>query len=119
MTLSAIALLQQNERQNEGPPSTSQPPDCCSETTRRSPRKRPSDYIRENIVVTTSGICSPEPLNCALAALGTDRVMFAADYPFESAQEAGQFLDEVPLAQGVREDVAFRNAVSRLGLPTP
>jgi predicted TIM-barrel fold metal-dependent hydrolase len=45
--------------------------------------------------------------------------MFAADCPFESAQEAGQFLDEVPLAQGVREDVAFRNAVSRLGLPTP
>jgi 2,3-dihydroxybenzoate decarboxylase len=81
--------------------------------------KRPSDYIRQNIVVTTSGMCSPEPLNCALAALGTDRVMFAADYPFESAQEAGQFLDEVPLAHGVREDVAFRNAVSRLGLPTP
>ena len=81
--------------------------------------KRPSDYIKQNIVVTTSGMCSPEPLNCALAALGTDRVMFAADYPFELAQEAGQFLDEVPLAQGVREDVAFRNAVSRLGLPTP
>jgi 2,3-dihydroxybenzoate decarboxylase len=81
--------------------------------------KRPSDYIRQNIVVTTSGMCSPEPLNCALAALGTDRVMFAADYPFESAQEAGQFLDEVPLAPGVREDVAFGNAASRLGLPTP
>jgi len=81
--------------------------------------KRPSDYIRQNIVVTTSGMCSPEPLNCALAALGTDHVMFAADYPFESAQEAGQFLDEVPLAHDVREDVAFRNAVSRLGLPTP
>ena len=81
--------------------------------------KRPSDYIKQNMVVTTSGMCSPEPLNCALAALGTDRVMFAADYPFELAQEAGQFLDEVPLAQGVREDVAFRNAVSRLGLPTP
>jgi len=81
--------------------------------------KRPSDYIKQNMVVTTSGMCSPEPLNCALAALGTDHVMFAADYPFESAQEAGQFLDEVPLAQSVREDVAFRNAVSRLGLPTP
>ena len=71
------------------------------------------------MVVTTSGMCSPEPLNCALAALGTDHVMFAADYPFESAQEAGQFLDEEPLAQGVREDVAFGNAASRLGLPTP
>ena len=81
--------------------------------------KRPPDYIKQNMVVTTFGMCSPEPLNCALAALGTDHVMFAADYPFESAQEAGQFLDEVPLAQSVREDVAFRNAVSRLGLPTP
>jgi 2,3-dihydroxybenzoate decarboxylase len=79
-------------------------------------KKRPSDYIRQNVVVTTSGMCSPEPLNCALAALGTDRVMFAADYPFESVQEAGQFLDEVPLGEGVREDSAYRNAASRLGL---
>ena len=79
-------------------------------------KKRPSDYIRQNVVVTTSGMCSSEPLNCALAALGTDRVMFAADYPFESVQEAGQFLDEVPLGEGVREDIAYRNAASRLGL---
>jgi 2,3-dihydroxybenzoate decarboxylase len=82
-------------------------------------KKRPSDYIRQNLVVTTSGMCSPEPLNCALAALGTDHVMFAADYPFESTQEAGQFLDEVPLAPGVREKVAFENAASRLGLASP
>ena len=45
--------------------------------------KPPSEYIRENFAVTTSGMCSAEPLNCALAALGRDRVMFAADYPFE------------------------------------
>ena len=45
--------------------------------------KKPSDYIKQNFVVTTSGMSSAEPLNCALAALGNDRVMFAADYPFE------------------------------------
>ena len=45
--------------------------------------REPSDYIKNNIVVTTSGMCSAEPLNCALAALGPSRVMFAADYPFE------------------------------------
>jgi hypothetical protein len=45
--------------------------------------------------------------------------MFAADYPFESVQEAGQFLDEVAPEQGVRECIAFRNAVSRLGLAPP
>ena len=27
--------------------------------------KQPSDYIKQNIVVTTSGMCSAEPLNCA------------------------------------------------------
>ena len=45
--------------------------------------------------------------------------MFAADYPFESAPEAGQFLDETPLAEPVREEIAFKNAVRYLGLQNP
>jgi 2,3-dihydroxybenzoate decarboxylase len=79
--------------------------------------KAPSDYIKQNIVVTTSGMCSTEPLNCSLAALGKDRVMFGADYPFESAQEAGEFLDHTPLSEPVRADVAYGNAARYLGLP--
>jgi 2,3-dihydroxybenzoate decarboxylase len=81
--------------------------------------KKPSDYIKQNFVVTTSGMSSAEPLNCALAALGNDRVMFAADYPFEQAAEAGQFLDETPLEEPVREDIAFKNAVREFKLPVP
>jgi 2,3-dihydroxybenzoate decarboxylase len=81
--------------------------------------KKPSDYIRQNIVVTTSGMCAAEPLDCTIAALGKERVMFAADYPFEQSAEAGGFLDETPLADGVREDIAFNNAVRDLKLPTP
>jgi 2,3-dihydroxybenzoate decarboxylase len=80
-------------------------------------KKPPSEYIRENVIVTTSGMCSAEPLNCTLAALGRDRVMFAADHPFEAAQEAGEFMDHVPLADAVRADVAFNNAARYLGLP--
>ena len=79
--------------------------------------KPPSDYIKQNIVVTTSGMCSAEPLNCTLAALGKDRIMFGADYPFESAQEAGEFLDHVPLAEPLRHDIASGNAARYLGLP--
>ena len=79
--------------------------------------KPPSEYIKQNIVVTTSGMCSAEPLNCTLAALGKDRVMFAADYPFESAQEAGEWLDHVPLAEPLRKDIAYGNAARYLGLP--
>jgi 2,3-dihydroxybenzoate decarboxylase len=80
--------------------------------------KKPSDYIKQNFVVTTSGMSSAEPLNCALAALGNDRVMFAADYPFEQAAEAGEFLDTTPLADPVREGIAFKNAVREFKLPT-
>jgi 2,3-dihydroxybenzoate decarboxylase len=79
--------------------------------------KPPSQYIKQNIVVTTSGMCSAEPLACALAALGTDRVMFAADYPFESAEEAGHFMDTVPLPETLRADIAANNAKRILGLP--
>jgi 2,3-dihydroxybenzoate decarboxylase len=78
--------------------------------------KPPSQYIKENIAVTTSGMCSAEPLACALSALGADRVMFAADYPFESADEAGHFMDTVALPEQVRADVAFGNAARLLGL---
>jgi len=79
--------------------------------------KPPSEYIRENVIVTTSGMCSAEPLNCTISALGADRVMFAADHPFETADEAGHFLDTVPLAENVRADIAYNNAVRVLGLP--
>jgi 2,3-dihydroxybenzoate decarboxylase len=79
-------------------------------------KKPPSQYIRENIAVTTSGMCSAEPLACTISALGADRVMFAADYPFEQADEAGHFIDTVPLPDKVRADICVNNAVRLLGL---
>jgi 2,3-dihydroxybenzoate decarboxylase len=78
--------------------------------------KPPSHYFKDNFIVTTSGMCSAEPLNCTIAALGHERVMFAADYPFESAQEAGAFLDEVPLAEPVRKAIAADNVARYLGV---
>jgi len=80
-------------------------------------QRQPSDYIRQNIVVTLSGMFSAEPLNCAIAALGADRVMFSADYPFESSEEAGHFMDTVPLEQKLREQIAYSNARRILRLP--
>jgi len=79
-------------------------------------KKPPSHYIKENIVITTSGMCSTEPLHCCIAALGHERIMFGADYPFEKAEEAGHWFDGVPLDDKVRADIAFNNAVSLLRL---
>jgi 2,3-dihydroxybenzoate decarboxylase len=78
--------------------------------------KPPSQYIKDNIAVTVSGVFAAEPLRCALDALGRDRVMFAADYPFEDAEEAGHFMDTVPLDESLRADVAYNNAAKLLGL---
>lgn len=70
----------------------------------------PSDYIKRNIAVTISGMYSPEPLLCAISALGAQSVMFAADYPFEDMAYAARFMDEAPIDEATREAVAFRNA---------
>lgn len=78
--------------------------------------KQPSDYIKENILVTISGVFAREPLQCAVDALGRERVMFAADYPFENAEEAGRFMDEVAIAEDVRAEVAYNNAARLLAL---
>jgi 2,3-dihydroxybenzoate decarboxylase len=78
--------------------------------------KPPSQYIKDNFVVTTSGMCSAEPLTCTIGALGHEHVMFAADYPFESADEAAHFIDGVALSENVRADICFNNAERVLGL---
>jgi 2,3-dihydroxybenzoate decarboxylase len=72
--------------------------------------REPSDYIRDNIAITISGVYSQEPFDCALRALGADRVMFAADYPFESSQAAASFIDEAAIDETVREAVCTGNA---------
>ena len=77
----------------------------------------PSHYIKRNIWVTTSGMCSAEPLTCTISALGADRVMFAADYPFESVDEAAHFIDSVKLDEKLRDDICRNNAMRVLGLP--
>jgi 2,3-dihydroxybenzoate decarboxylase len=79
--------------------------------------KPPSQYFKDNFVVTTSGMCAAEPLICTMNTLGSNHVMFAADYPFESAQEAADFIDGAPLADDVRADICFNNAARLLRLP--
>lgn len=79
-------------------------------------KKRPSEYIREHLFVTTSGMFSPEPLACAVSALGAGRVMFSVDYPYESPEEAARFIETAPLGERERADVAFANAARLLRL---
>jgi 2,3-dihydroxybenzoate decarboxylase len=78
--------------------------------------KLPSQYVKDNIIVATSGMCSAGPLACTVSALGRDHVMFAADYPFESMDEAAHFIDGVPIDDHLRSDICFNNAARLLKL---
>ena len=82
----------------------------------RTLARLPSEYIRENIMVTTSGVCSPEPLHCALDALGEGSVMFSADYPFERTAEASHFIESADISDNLRQRICWDNAKRILNL---
>ncbi len=78
--------------------------------------KMPSQYIRENILITTSGVSSYPPLLASILALGSDRILFSIDYPYESTKEAVEFIETAPLSQADREKICHENAERALGL---
>lgn len=77
---------------------------------------KPSEYFKRNIYATTAGVCSDEPLRCALDAMGSDRVMFSVDYPFERPEEAGKWIENAPISDEERRKVCYDNAKALLNL---
>ncbi len=76
----------------------------------RKLQKPLSEYIRSNVLVTTSGLYRPEALLCAIAALGEDRVLYSMDYPFVQPKASIDCFDNTPMSAAVREKVAHLNA---------
>ncbi len=76
--------------------------------------RKPSEYIRRNLYLTTSGVCSDSALRCALDAVGQDKVMFSIDYPFESTQVASEWIDKADISDAERAGVAYQNATRLL-----
>ncbi len=77
---------------------------------------QPSEYLKRNLWVTTSGVCSDEPLKCALAALGEDRVLFSVDHPFEQTKLAVDWIEAADISNTTRQKVCSENAKALLGL---
>jgi 2,3-dihydroxybenzoate decarboxylase len=73
-------------------------------------KKSYSEYIRENLLVTTSGLYRPEALVCAISAMGPDRVLYSTDYPFVDLKESVELFDKTPMSDEVREKVSHLNA---------
>jgi 2,3-dihydroxybenzoate decarboxylase len=83
---------------------------------RKELKRLPSDYIRENIMITTSGRYSPGAVLCALQELGADRILFAGDYPWVTPGEAVELIERVPMSDADREKIYHSNAERLLHL---
>lgn len=84
--------------------------------------RAPSEYFKTNIYLTTSGMNSHENLAFAINLLGSERIMFAIDFPYESSQQSVHFLETAPISERDRENIAYRNAekvfrIKRPGYP--
>jgi 5-carboxyvanillate decarboxylase len=65
-------------------------------------KKKPSDYLRENVWVTTSGMqWAPAILFCQ-QVLGINRVLYAMDYPYQFVPEEVKVTDELPIGDADR-----------------
>ncbi len=76
----------------------------------------PSEYVKRNMAITTSGQFASEPLACAISTLGADRILFSVDYPFERTEEAAQFIEAAPISEGDKKKICLLNAQRLLGL---
>jgi 5-carboxyvanillate decarboxylase len=77
----------------------------------------PSEYLRRNVWVTTSGMAwAPAILFCR-QVLGADRVLYAMDYPYEYVTDEVRWQDDLPLTTAEKKQFFQANAEQLFGLP--
>lgn len=90
--------------------------DLASALAYKNFQKNPSQYFKDNFYVTISGMYWQPVLQFVCSVLGADRVLFAADYPYESSKEAVQFIESMPISDGDKEKICHLNAEKLLAL---
>lgn len=74
-------------------------------------RKPLSEYLRNNFYFSTSGNFSTKALLNTILEVGADRILFAADYPFENISEAADWFDRLDaISESDRLKIARGNA---------
>jgi predicted TIM-barrel fold metal-dependent hydrolase len=83
---------------------------------RVSLERSPRETFRQNFFVTTSGNAHTPSLLGAMLEIGADRLLFAADYPFEEMADTSEWFDAVPISEVDRRKIGRDNAAALLGI---
>jgi 2,3-dihydroxybenzoate decarboxylase len=76
-------------------------------------QRKVSDYMRENVWVTTSGMAWAPAIMFCREVLGPDRVLYAMDYPYQYLPQEVTDLDQLPLDPAALKDF-FQGTAQRL-----
>jgi 2,3-dihydroxybenzoate decarboxylase len=74
-------------------------------------RRTITEYLRSNVLLTTSGNFRTPTLLSAIAEVGADRVLFSVDYPFEETADATEWFDSAPISERDRCLIGRENAI--------
>jgi len=69
-----------------------------------------SQYLRENFYITTSGNFRTQALTDVILEVGSDRVLYSVDYPYEFMDEASSWFDNAPISHTDRLKIGHGNA---------
>jgi len=76
------------------------------------PAKKPFGYyFQNNFYLTTSGNFRTQTLIDALLELGSDRILFSTDWPFENVDHAATWFDSAAISEADRLKIGRNNAV--------
>ena len=69
-----------------------------------------SEYYREHVWVTPSGMYSDNQLKFILAEVGSERIIYSEDFPYVVRDNVSEFLEEADIADDKRNAIAHGNA---------
>ena len=73
-------------------------------------KKTPSQYVKNNFLITTSGMNTHPVLKYCHEVLGPESIMFAIDYPYQESKESADFMNSAPLPEADCEKISHGNA---------
>ena len=68
------------------------------------------EYFSANFHITTSGNFHTQALLNAMLEIGSDRIMFSTDWPFENVDHAAIWFDACPISETDRVKIGRTNA---------
>ncbi|MBE8725039.1 amidohydrolase family protein [Flavobacterium hungaricum] len=75
-----------------------------------------SQYYKENVYITPSGIFSETQLQFAIAQVGADHIIYSGDYPYLMKKETGDFLKNASISEEDKAKIGHLNVEKLLNL---